>query len=286
MIGEPKRSIVHSCLLGNHRLLYVVVFELKGDALVSALYVHRLDRGEGAACEPAFEAGAWLTSMLPLSDERIAFGTADGELVLAGSDAVDVVECSRRALSALVEHDGAIVATTTAGEVLAVRDGEVTPLKTSGPALFAVASIEGSLWVGGDGGLVARLTDNGWREIALGTKQTINALQATPARLIAAGNGGVLARVDADASSASLFANEEASFKGASTWRGEVVLAAGPQGLRRLTPNGTAPLRDGVVCMGVSANERYLACIGESTVDVSDDGTSWRALAYAPPSSS
>lgn len=279
---EPKRSIVHSVLGGDNRLFYVVVFELEGDELVSALYVHRLEHIESSACQPAFEARAWLTTMLPLADERVVFGTADGELVFAGSDAVDVVECSRRAISALVEHDGAIVATTTAGEVLAVRDGEVTPLKTAGPALFAIASIEGTLWVGGDRGLVAQRADDGWREIELGTKQTINALQATPAGVLAAGNGGVLARVDA--SGVSLFAGEDASFKGASTWRGEAVLAAGPQGLRRVTSSGTAPLRDGLVCTGVSANARYLVCIGDSTVDVSDDGVQWRSLAYAPPS--
>lgn len=201
--------------------------------------------------------------------------------MIATAENVEVIPCSERAVSALVEHGGAIVVTTTAGEVLEVRDGSVTPLKTRGPALFSLASIEGTLWVGGDGGHLARHTGDGWREVDLKTKQTINAIQATPTGVLAAGNGGVLARVDA--SGVSLLAGDQASFKEAATWRAEVVLAAGPQGLRRVTAEGTAPLRSGVVCMGVSANERHLVCIGSSTADVSEDGVSWRPLAYAPP---
>ncbi|MBX3233838.1 MAG: hypothetical protein KIT84_31305 [Labilithrix sp.] len=266
--------------LQDGRTLYVLaVFEPTPDACFSALYRHSLDEENATPVSPVFHASTWLTCVRPLR-EGVALGTADGELVLALPDSdVDVVEASARAISAIVEDNDTLIATTTAGEVLALRDGELARWKTGGPALFALASLDGALWVAGDSGYLARRDGDDWRAFETKTQETLNALVQTPEGVLAVGNNGSLVLVQGDR--ATLETAGQLKLTRAARWRGETLLAAGVDGLRQL---GAASriVREGP-CHAVVAGPTYLAVSGEGTVFVSRDGVEWQSLRHSRP---
>lgn len=279
---EALEADIHQLVLTHeHRLIFLAVFGADSDEASSAIYEHTLGEDDAAPAESLLDANTWVTSVLPQEGASLAFGTVDGEVVVAvDDDDIDAVEASEHTISALVDIDGAIVACTTGGEVLAIADGETTAWKSEGPALFAILHIDDVTWIAGDEGYLARREGEDWKVLATGTKESLHALARTPGGVIAVGRNGAVVQVDGER--ASLRTEGDESFGGVAIWRGAPVLAAGSEGLLELTGDGTKVLRAGR-CESVVADSKYLVIGSGSEILVTEDGLVWTPVAYDPP---
>ncbi len=283
MSDQPQAEVNQLVIVAGHRLLTLAVFEPESDDSVSAIYEHALDQVGAEPVDPLLDANAEITSVLPQGESALVFGTIDGEVVFTGTDddeEMDGVEASEAAISALIEVKGSIIACTTDGEVLAIDGGEVKPWKTEGPALFAIAHYDGTTWIAGDEGYLARREDDGWKVMDTGTTESLQSLARTEGGVIAAGDGGAVVQVDGD--EVSLRVEGEDDLGGVAIWRGAPVLAAGDGGLRELTATGTKLLREGP-CERVAADAKYLVISSGGALLVTEDGVVWKPLSYAAP---
>lgn len=283
MSDQPHAEVNQLVIVSGHRLLTLAVFEPESDDMVSAIYEHALERLGDEPVDPLLDANAEITSVLPQGESALVFGTIDGEIVFTGGeedDEIEGVETSQAAISALAEIEGAVVACTTDGEVLALAEGEVTPWKTEGPALFAIAHFEGTTWIAGDEGYLARREGEGWKVVQTGTTESLQSLAPIPGGVIAAGDGGAVVQVAGDA--ATLRIEGEDDLGGVAIWRGVAVFAAGDAGLRELTADGTKLLREGP-CERVTADDKYLVISSDGALLVTEDGVVWKPVAYAAP---
>lgn len=282
MTDLPHADINQLAILDGHRLLVLAVFAPDPEDPISAIYEHQLDEVDDEPSEPLLDANTWITAVLPhqLNEASLVFGSADGEVIFADHDDVDAVEASERAISALVDVDGVTVASTTHGEVLAIAGGEVTPWKTEGPALFALGHFEGTTWIAGDDGYLARRDGESWTAMQTGTNQPLNALARTADGVIAVGGGGVVVQVEGE--HVKLRTEGTQRLGGVAVWRGAVLLAAGVDGLRELTADGTKLLREGR-CECVAADAKYLVISSGSELLQTEDGVVWTPLPYATP---
>lgn len=283
MSDQPQAEVNQLVIVSGHRLLTLAVFDPESDDMVSAIYEHSLGRLGDEPVEPLLDANAEITSVLAEGESALVFGTIDGEVVFTGGDddeEMDGVEASGAAISALVQTENAILACTTDGEVLALAENEVTPWKTEGPALFAIAHLDGVTWIAGDEGYLARREGEGWKVMDTGTTESLQSLAPIAGGIVAAGDGGAVVQVQGD--EVTLRIEGEDDLGGVAIWRGVPVLAAGDSGLRELTTDGTKLLREGA-CERVAADDKYLVISSDGVLLVTEDGVVWTPLAFSAP---
>ncbi len=284
-MSESSQAEVNQLVIApGHRLLTLAVFDPETDDVVSAVYQHELDALGDEPVPPLLDANAEITSVLAQGETGLVFGTFDGEVVFTGEDdddeeEMDGMQASEAAISAIVEIGGVIVACTTDGEVLAMGE-EVTPWKKEGPALFAIAHIDGVTWIAGDEGYLARREGDDWKAMDTGTTESLQALAAFAGGVIAAGDGGAVVQVEGER--VSLRSAGADDLGGVAIWRGVAVVAAGDSGLLELGADGTKVLREGA-CERVVADEKYLVVSSDGELFVTEDGATWKPLACAAP---
>lgn len=280
MTDLPEPTFTQLSILEGHRLLTLAVYELGEDDAQSALYEHALDAADDEAAEPLLDANTWLTAALPRTDSPLVFGSVDGEVVFAGDEDVEAVEASGASITGLCERDDVIVASTAQGEVLALADGEVTVWKSEGPALLTAAVLDGAVWVAGDEGYLARRDGEKWVQVATNTTQPLVALAHTGGAVIAVGGAGTIVHVEGERATVRTEGGEQ--LHGVAVWGSKVVIAAGAGGLRQLTADGTIVLRSDA-CEAVAADSKYLVIASGGALLSTEDGVTWKPLAYADP---